>query len=259
LHLTQGGISQQIMRLERFLECQLLQRDPRGARLTENGAQFLPKAQRLLELNDSVCEEMVGLSGSEVVRVGVPYDLAGSHFAPVLKTFSRRYRDVQVTVVTGSSVDLMSDLSKGLVDVIIGQCPGYEGGGERLALEPLVWISASGNPSAERPLPLCFVTPTCTFRRTVFPLLAQARIDWRVVFENASVDTTLATVQSGLALTPWLRSLVPAGFQILGEESGLPSLPAFALELHVSATARRGALGMARIIRDHYLQASSAG
>ncbi len=253
LHLTQGGISQQVKRLESFFACQLLERDVRGTRLTGRGMDFLPKAQRLLDLNDSLCEEMADSDITETVRVGVPYDMAGSHFAPVLKRFSQKRRNVEVIVVSGSSVDLMNDFSKGLIDLTVSQCPEYEGVGERLSREPLVWIGTSDDLFLHRPLPLCFVTPTCMFRRTVFSRLGEAKIGWRVIFENASVDTTLATVRSGLALTPWLRSLVPDGFQILTADSGLPLLPDFAIELHVSQNASDSALDMAEIIRQHYL------
>ncbi|WP_213878886.1 LysR family transcriptional regulator [Pseudomonas sp. dw_358] len=258
LHLTQGGISQQVKRLEAFFGCQLLDRDPAGTRLTDRGRDFLPKARRLLDLNDSLCGEMIGPALPETVRVGVPHDMGGSHFAPVLKVFAQQHPDVEVIVVSGSSVDLMNDFSKGLIDLTISQCPEDEGVGERLSLEPLVWIGHSQQLCIQRPLPLCFITPTCTFRRTVFSRLGEVDISWRVIFENASVDTTLATVKSGLALTPWLRSLVPDDFQMLGTDSGLPLLPDFAIELHVSPTAAQGALAMAEIIRSHGLPNTSS-
>lgn len=253
LHMTQGAVSQQVKRLEGFFGCKLLERDPRGVQLTTRGVDFLPKARRLLDLNDSLCESMAGLMITETVRVGVPYDMAGAYFAPELKTFAQQHPNIEVIVVSGSSVDLMEDFAKGLIDLTIRQIPETDSEGDRLGLEPLVWIANADDLFAHRPLPLCFVTPTCTFRRTVFSLLGEAGISWRVVFENASVDTTLATVQSGLALTPWLRSLVPDGFRILGEESGLPVLPHFAIELHTAQTLGDGARDMAAVIRRHYL------
>jgi DNA-binding transcriptional LysR family regulator len=258
LHLTQGGISQQVKRLEMFFDCLLLDRDPQGTQLTDRGADFLPKARRLLELNDSVCEEMIGADIRETVRVGVPYDMAGAHFAPILKAFVHSHQNVEVTIVTGSSIDLMQDFSRGLVDLTISQCPESEAVGERLSLEPLVWIGTADELFHQRPLPVCFVTPTCTFRRTVFSLLSQAHISWRVVFENASVDATLATVRSGLALTPWLRSLVPGDLRELGVDSGLPLLPDFAIELHVTQSACDEALKMAEVIRQHYCRQNSS-
>lgn len=252
LHLTQGAISQQIKRLECFFSCRLLERDPLGSRLTDRGMDLLPKARRLLDLNDLVCEEMIGPDRRKSVRVGVPYDMAGAHFAPILKAHAWRHPDVDVTVVSGSSVDLMSDFSRGLVDLSISQCPEGESIGERLCVEPLVWVGNSDDLVSQRPLPLCFVTPTCTFRRMVFATLRQAHISWRVVFENASVDTTLSTVRSGLALTPWLRSLVPNDMLMLGAESGLPLLPNFAIELNVSPSTSQASMDMAMSIREQY-------
>lgn len=256
LHLTQGGISQQVKRLETFFGCQLLERDPAGARLTDRGLDFLPKARRLLDLNDTMVAEMMGPPVTETVRVGVPHDMAGANFAPVLKAFAQLRRDVEVIVVCGSSVELMGKFSRGLVDLTISQCPETDSAAERLCVEPLVWIGHQDEVAALRPLPLCFITPTCTFRRTVFGLLGEAQISWRVIFENASVETTLATVKSGLAVTPWLRSLVPQGFQVLERERGLPLLPDFAVELHVLHGAGQGALQMADIVRNHYGQAA---
>jgi len=249
LHLTQGGISQQIKRLETFFGCQLLERDSSGARLTNRGLHFLPNARRLLDLNDSLCREMIGASVPETVKVGVPHDMAGSHFAYVLKAFAARHPDVEVIVVPGSSFELMNAFSKGQIDLTVSQCLANEAVGERLSVESLVWIGGSQEPVSQRPLPLCFITPTCAFRRPVFSLLGESNISWRVIFENSSVETTLATVKSGLALTPWLRSLVPDDFQVLGDDSGLPKLPDFAVELHVSQSAGQGALDMAEIIR----------
>ncbi|GAB7531508.1 LysR substrate-binding domain-containing protein [Pseudomonas sp. 3A(2025)] len=258
LHLTQGGVSQQVKRLETFFNCLLLARNSSGVQLTEQGAELLPQARRLLQLNDSVCQDMLGTTLPEYVRVGVPYDMAGAHFAPVLKLYAHRHAHAEVTIVAGSSADLIQHLDNGLVDLIITQCPvGEEDqSAERLTEVPLVWIGASGHLVRQRPLPLCFVTPTCRFRSTVFSLLGEANINWRVVFENASVDTTLSTVRSELALTPWLRSLVPEDLHELDAECGLPRLPTFVIELKVAAHARQGTLDMAQVIREHYREDS---
>ncbi|MDR9753601.1 LysR substrate-binding domain-containing protein [Pseudomonas sp. SZMC_28357] len=258
LHLTQGGISQQIKRLEVFFNCLLLERDARGTQLTERGIQLLPKARQLLDLNDNLCNEMIGSAISETVRVGVPYDMAGAHFAPVLKTYAERHPGVAISIVTGSSVDLMQAFANGHVDLTLSQTPASQSSGERLYVEPLVWIGTPGELHRQRPLPLCFVTSTCTFRSTAFALLSEAQITWRVVFENASVDTTLSTVRSELAVTPWLRSLIPDGLHELGAESGLPPLPDFAVGLHVADRAGEGVLAMAQVIRWHYDQAGQS-
>ncbi|MEK1939467.1 MAG: LysR family transcriptional regulator [Pseudomonas sp.] len=254
LHITQGGLSQQIKRLEAFFDCPLLERDPRGSRLTERGAALLAPAQHLLSLNDALYQSMQPAHLAQRVRVGVPYEMAGAHFAPVLKAFAQRYPQVEVALVTGSSLDLLADFANGRVDLTISQCPVADAQGERLAVDALVWVVAPAQGVPSQPVPLCFVTPTCTFRQNVFRLLSQADIPWKVVFENASVEATLATVRSGLAVTCWLRSLVPDDLQVLPAQAGLPALPDFAIELTVSARAPVMAQAMAELIRAEYAQ-----
>jgi DNA-binding transcriptional LysR family regulator len=252
LHVTQSGLSHQIRRLEDAIGCSLLDRDARGCRLTAQGAQFIEHAHHLLALNDLVFDEVGVGNTPSTLCIGVPHDMAGAHFAPILKAYAQRHPMVDVRIFTGSSVDLMELFAGGSLDLTLSQVPAGEAVGERLSLEPLVWMAGAGDYAMQRPLPLCFVTVTCTFRKTVFPLLSAAGIDWRIMFENASVDTTLSTVQSGLAVTPWLRSLMPEGLGEVAADANLPALPDFAIELNIKNRPSKAAIAMATVIREHY-------
>jgi DNA-binding transcriptional LysR family regulator len=252
LHVTQSGLSHQIKRLEDVIGCFLLDRNARGCRLTAEGTHFIDRARQLLALNDVLFEEMAGCNTPSTICVGVPHDLAGAHFAPMLKAYAQRYPAVDVRIFTGSSVDLMELFTRGSLDLALSQIPIRDAEGDRLAVESLVWMAGIGNCGVQRPLPLCFVTTTCTFRKTVFPLLSEAGIDWRTMFENASVETTLSTVRSGLAVTPWLRSLIPEGLSEVTSDVNLPKLPDFAIELNIKGRPSTAALAMAAVMREHY-------
>lgn len=252
LHVTQSGLSHQIKRLEDSIGCLLLDRDARGCRLTPGGTQFIERARQLLALNDVLFEEMAAGNTPAAINIGVPHDMAGAHFAPVLKAYAQRYPAIDVRIFTGSSVDLMASFVEGSLDLTLSQIPLQDAAGDRLAVEPLVWMAGTGYGGVQRPLPLCFVTTTCTFRKTVFPLLSGAGIDWRTMFENASVETTLSTVRSGLAVTPWLRSLIPDGLSEITGDVSLPKLPDFAIELNIKGQASAAALAMVELIREHY-------
>ncbi|MBF6247812.1 LysR family transcriptional regulator, partial [Nocardia elegans] len=56
LHLTQPSLTRTIQDLERILDCDLVIRGGRGLELTAEGAEFLPRARRILtdltELHD---------------------------------------------------------------------------------------------------------------------------------------------------------------------------------------------------------------
>lgn len=252
LHVTQSGLSHQIKRLEDSVGCVLLDRDARGCRLTAEGTQFIERARQLLALNDVLFEEMAGGNAPSSICLGVPHDMAGAHVAPILKAYAERYPAVDVRIFTGSSVDLMASFAAGNLDLTLSQIPIQEASGDRLALEPLAWMAGSGGCGTQRPLPLCFVTTTCTFRKTVFPLLSAAGIAWKTMFDNASVETTLSTVRSGLAVTPWMRSLIPEGFSEVASDVNLPKLPDIAIELNIRARPSTAAAAMAAVMRAHY-------
>jgi hypothetical protein len=95
------------------------------------------------------------------------------------------------------------------------------------------------------------VSETCAFRTTVLDELRKRELSWRTVFENGSIDATAATVRSDLVITAWLASTVPPELDILPLESGLPELPGFAINLHLSPGRNSPAVSeLARHVRD---------
>jgi DNA-binding transcriptional LysR family regulator len=117
---------------------------------------------------------------------------------------------------------------------LIEELPGPSSG-ECLAVDRLVWVGAKGGTVHQMsPVPVSLVVETCVFRRPVLDTLRKHDIPWRTVFENGSIDATIATVRSDLAIGAFLESTVPADLDILPTQSGLPELPSFAINLHVS-------------------------
>ncbi|MBR9906225.1 MAG: LysR family transcriptional regulator, partial [Gammaproteobacteria bacterium] len=53
LHLSQPALTRRIQKLEELLEVELLERTTRRTRLTPIGADFLPRARRMLEEYES--------------------------------------------------------------------------------------------------------------------------------------------------------------------------------------------------------------
>ena len=252
LHMTQGAVSQQIKRLEDMLGCALFERDRRGLRLTEAGERLRGNARRLLVLNDEIWDDMTESTVRGGVRLGVPYDLVGATLAPVLKSYSERYPQVEISLVCASSPELLEELGKGAVDLCVVEEPYGTSQGECLAVERLVWVGAkAGNAHRKVPLPISMVADTCAFRSSVFAALSKNGLRWRTVFENGNIEATTATVRTDLAVTAWLASTVPADLDILTIEQGLPELPIFAINLHLpKGNATPQALELARHIRE---------
>lgn len=105
LHLTQPSLSQRIQSLERELGVQLLERNPRRVELTAAGRLLMPRAQRLVQLNDEALREVkdfrAGISG----RLSVAYQAAGdsSLAGSIIAEYRRRFPAVEVETSAGSS------------------------------------------------------------------------------------------------------------------------------------------------------------
>ena len=233
LHLSQGAVSQQIARLETITGGRLLAREARRLRLTPSGERLLGKARRLLALNDEIWADIRGGEVDGQVRLGVSHDLVGTCLAPVLKVFAENCPRVEMSLVCGSSDELARRLAAGQIDLAVLEEPAGRAKGECLLTDRLVWAGArSGTAYTRTPLPVSMVADTCAFRPAVLASLRQHRRDWRTVFENGSLDATLATVRMDLAVSVWLALTVPADLEILRPEAGLPDLPPFAITLH---------------------------
>ena len=255
LHLTQGAVSQQVKRLEDALGCSLFQRDRRGLRLTPSGERLFGRAKQLLALHDEIWTEMTGGAVEGRVRLGVPDDLAGTHFAPVLKAYAEAFPRVELSLACGSSPELAAALAAGQVDLAVVEEPVGPSTGECLAVEQLVWVGArAGAAYTKRPLPVSVASDTCAFRPVVLSVLREHDLAWRMVFEGGVAATT-ATVRADLAVAAWLASAVPPGCCVLPASSGLPELPSFAINLHLPSGGTGAAVaGLARCIRDGLAQ-----
>lgn len=255
LNLTQGAVSQQIKRLEESLDTPVFERGRKGLRLTDAGERLFGKARQLVSLNDEIWGEMTTATFSGRVRLGVPYDLVSSYMPPVFRAYARAYPKVEISLVCLSSLRLAEALSAGELDVALVEQPLGSATGECLAVERLVWVGARGGDAhARRPLPLSTVSDSCAFRPVLFDALRRHGIAWRSVFENENMEAASATIHTDLAVTAFLASTVPPDLEVLGQASGLPELPAFAISLHLPRTgATPAADAMARQLREGFV------
>jgi DNA-binding transcriptional LysR family regulator len=259
LHLTQGAVSQQIRRLEDLLGCALMVREARRLTLSRHGEQFLGKARQLLRLNDEIWSDMTAAPLQGGLRVGVPHDLVGTHLAPVMRTFADAYPRVEISLVCGTSPQLTDALARGTLDLALVEEPAGPATPDALRIEPLVWVGARGSDAhLKRPLPLSMVDESCAFRPFVLDALAAHDIAWRTVFESGNLEATAATVRSGLAVTAWLASTVPADLDMLTAATGLPPLPPFAISLRLPGAVQPVAREFARHAREALLNGGSS-
>jgi DNA-binding transcriptional LysR family regulator len=256
LHLTQGAISQHIRRLEEQFGASLFERGP-PLRLSGVGERLLGKARHLLSVNDELLREMRPLSAGGQLRLGLPQDLVGRVFMPILKAFAQARPDVEVLMTCATSPTLYESFAAGALDLAVLEEPRAQARGEMLRQEEVVWIGAPGGAAhLKRPLPLSMVDRTCAFRPMVMEALRGRGVEWRTMYENGSFETNVATVSADLAVSAALASLVPEGLRALGDEAALPPLPPFQISLCTPAPGAGAALDeMARCIRAGFARA----
>ena len=254
LNLTQGAVSQQIARLEALAGGPLLSRDRPGLDLTPAGERLLGQARHLVALNDELWAELDGGVPRGPLRLGVPYDLVGSLFAPVIKAFAAACPQVELSLSCAASAELARDLRAGRLDLAVVEEPVGDETGELLAVDRLVWVGARGGGAHRKaPLPVSMVADVCAFRPAVLKALEGRAGGWRTMFESGSLEATFATLRADLAVSAWLAATVPDDLDVLPPEAGLPSLPAFAITLlRPDGPAPPAAAELARHIRDGF-------
>jgi DNA-binding transcriptional LysR family regulator len=126
LHVSQPGLSSQIMSLERQLGGPLLERLTRGVRLTPAGRIALPHARASLahaERARTGALRAAGLDAGEL-HVGTLYSLSVGVLPDALRAWRASYPDVAVRLVEFRHTDdLIEAMQAGRADVAVGPTP----------------------------------------------------------------------------------------------------------------------------------------
>lgn len=231
LHLTQSTVSQQVRRLEEDVGQPLLEREG-GVRPTAAGERLLGYARRLLALGAEARAAMAGEAPQEVLRLGVPEDLAGAVLTPVLAAFAREQGDgLRLEVSSGLSAELLAGYRRGEFDVVLAKQRRSEG-----ALswpERVVWVDSRVHPCWGRdPLPLAVFPEGGLYREEMFEALDARHLRWRIAYSSRSLASLQAAVADGLGISLLPERAVRAGHRVLGRAEGLPIGHPMRLVLH---------------------------
>ncbi|MEL6748338.1 MAG: LysR family transcriptional regulator, partial [Pseudomonadota bacterium] len=179
LNLTQAAISQQVKRLEQLMNAPLIERDRKRLRLTSAGERLLSRARRMIAMNDEIYGLMTQPEHEGKIRLGVPCDVVHPFLPPILRNFTRTYPLIEVSIRSGNTYSLLSDVEAGNLDLTLttetAPCP--ENG--PLFIDQLVWVGAHrGQACRLDVVPLAFVGPNCAFRKSSIEALDAIGRDW---------------------------------------------------------------------------------
>src|SRR5262249_10838400 len=127
LNLTATAVSHQVRSLERQLRHPLFGRLPRGLRLTEMGAAYLPDVRRAFEDLSATTTKLFGRSGAASITVRAPVSFLALYLSTRLPRFQQRYPAIELLFLSTLWADARPDEAVD-IDIRFGLAPwpGYE-------------------------------------------------------------------------------------------------------------------------------------
>jgi DNA-binding transcriptional LysR family regulator len=249
VHLSQPTVSLQIKRLEEQVGAKLIERTGRRLRLTEEGAEWLHYARRILALNDEAWSTLAATKMIGPVRFGMIQDLADEVLTEIVSKFSREYPAVRLELTVGNSVELASALAAGTLEgALLAGEPD-----DRTPLfrrERLIWIATQATSILEDcPIPLVLCTVPCGLRKTAIDLLEKAGIPWRLAFSSPSIAGVKAAVRAGLGITLRGTSFLDRDLIAFKGRPKLPNPPKLDIVLATSPQATPATRAFAELVR----------
>ncbi|MCP1313497.1 MULTISPECIES: pca operon transcription factor PcaQ [unclassified Halomonas] len=152
LAITQPGISKAIRELEEILETPLFERLPQGVALTQAGLTLLRHVGPALRaLDEGVSAVGDSHRGARWLRVGA-LSTVESRLLPLAISRWHAQSDTCISVVSGPSAYLLSQLRLGALDLVVGRMTEAREIGdlhfEHLYYEPLVIVARRDHPLA---------------------------------------------------------------------------------------------------------------
>lgn len=123
MHIAQPPLSRQVQQLEDELGVQLIQRNTRPVRLTETGRLFYEQSLQVLQKVEQMKSGVRQAAGGQRKSITMAY-VASTLYGglPMLvRMFRQRYPDTDVHLVDLGSVQQMSELKSGRIDIGFGR------------------------------------------------------------------------------------------------------------------------------------------
>ncbi len=223
MSFTQSAVSQQIAALERETGTTLLERGPRGVRLTDAGRALVSHTDAILARIDDAEEELAALAGLRGGRLRLAsFQSGGATLLPrAVKAFHERHPAVELSMVEAEPDDAQARLRSGETDVAVvydfEPVPGTLDGDLELSHlldDPYDAVIAADHPLASHPRlrladladdPWIASTDRCGCRVITERATEDAGFEARVAFEADETMAAQAFVAAGVGVTIFPR------------------------------------------------------
>ncbi len=242
---SQSAVSGQIKKLEEIFDRQLIERDTRNVRLTQDGEKLLGYARDMIAAADALLARFRSQDISGEVRFGSPEDFTTAYLPDILAAFTDAHPQIMLHVSCALTRALIDEFEAGLHDlVLIKQSPERVHPGARaIWREELVWVGPTADSLPDgfaearaifaeraRPLPLVLSPPACVYRERALAALDRAKAPWTSAFTSPSHAGCAAAVRAGLGYAVMPRGLIQEGVRVLHDWPMLESADMCLLE-----------------------------
>ena len=189
LHATQPAISLRINSLERSLGVQLLDRNPRGVRLTPIGHDLLPMADRMVRLAHKLRNSASAKNThSGTLRLGVTETVVHAWLSSLLNQIHSQYPDVDVEIKVDVSVNLRNSLVDRSLDIAVLLGPVSEFSIDNVLLRPIEMIWVAGEEMRHKVKNLRAVADLATVPILTFASNTRPYVEIRDHFKSLDID-----------------------------------------------------------------------
>jgi DNA-binding transcriptional LysR family regulator len=235
LGYTQSAVSQQIAALEREAGATLIERNPRGIRLTDAGDALVRHADRILARlaeAEAELEAIAGLRGGRLRLATFP--TAGATLVPhAIREFNQRHPDVELTLTEAEPHESLPLLKAGELDLILVEDTDVREADDDVELvhlldDPMHLVLPVDHPLASKQRvrmgdlagePWIQSTASCPCRRHVHAACSAAGFEPRVAYESDDFQVVQGLVAAGVGV-----ALIP-GLGLVSERSDVVIRP----------------------------------
>jgi DNA-binding transcriptional LysR family regulator len=230
---TQSAVSQQISKLEMFLDRKLFERG-KQLTLSPDGEILLGYAKKIVHLNHELVDYFKHPELKGEVSFGLPEDFASVFLSEVLSEFSELHPRFMLHIECDLTLPLYEKFKRKELDLVVVKMsrPEHFPNGIDVWSERLDWVGNADlfGESDDDSVPLVLSPHPCVYRSRAIQALENMGRKWRIVFSSQSYASTIAAVKAGMGVTVLPHNMVPQDLQVIDQEHKVPELQ----DIHVS-------------------------
>jgi len=209
LHVVQSAVTTRVRKMEDRLGVQLFRRHARGVTLTAAGEALLPYARQITHL---IAEAQQVVTDPKIPRgrllIGAIETATALHLGGRLAAFNRAFPEVELTVRTGTTAELITQVLRHEVEAafVCGPVAHAQLIAQTVTRERMVIVAPPGVADLETAIAadhvrILVLRRGCSYRQRLEELIAQRGIAVLQVLEYGTIDAILECVAAGMGMT----------------------------------------------------------